>query len=209
MRLLNIPGEKIDVVYHASSLDPKNIQPVKISKNYILFVGGRASYKNFSPFITAIAPLLKKYDLAVFCAGGDAFRTHELELFKSLSVEDRFTQKDVSDPELAFLYAHALCFAYPSRYEGFGIPILEAYSCNCPVALSNVSCFPEVAQDAGIYFDPLESDSMKNVIESLITSEELRKELVQKGQKRLEHFSWHKTAQDTLKTYNTCIHAKN
>ncbi len=89
---------------------------------------------------------------------------------------------------LATLYRNAICFVYPSLYEGFGIPILESFNCNCPVVLSNASSFPEVAADAAIYFDPTDSQSMTDSISSLIQNSDLRDKLRKRGHERVKIF---------------------
>ena len=100
----------------------------------------------------------------------------------------------VSDDELNFLYQNALFFIFPSLYEGFGMPILEAMSNSCPVVLSNASCFPEIAQDAGLYFDPKDIEDMYDKMSLMVESEELRINLIAKGNERVKDFSWEKCA---------------
>jgi len=109
----------------------------------------------------------------------------------------------VTDDELAKCYAGALCFVFPSTYEGFGIPILEAFSCNCPVVLSNISCFKEVAKDAAEYFEPTSEISILKSIEKVTKSKRRRGILIAKGRKRLEYFSWKKCAEETLEVYHS------
>ena len=105
--------------------------------------------------------------------------------------------------ELQNLYAHALCFIYPSVYEGFGIPILEAYSANCPVLLNYASCFPEIAQDAALYFHLDDNSSDLDVImESFLQMSEYEREvLLNKQRQRLEYFSWQKSARELANIY--------
>ena len=103
----------------------------------------------------------------------------------------------VSEPQLTYLYKHAACFVYPSLYEGFGIPILEAYASGCPLALSDASCFPEVARDGGAYFDPYNVESMADTMRRLISDTHLCETLVARGREILASYSWDKMARET------------
>jgi glycosyltransferase involved in cell wall biosynthesis len=91
---------------------------------------------------------------------------------------------------MAYLYKNAIAFIFPSMYEGFGIPILEAYANDCPVLLSNTSCFPEIAGKAALYFDPKSRCEIQHKINELINSNALRNELIVNGRTRLKKFSW-------------------
>jgi glycosyltransferase involved in cell wall biosynthesis len=111
----------------------------------------------------------------------------------------------VNDAILAQLYQKALAFVFPSLYEGFGLPILEAFSCGCPVALSDSSSFPEVAKEAAIYFDPHIKSSMEEAILKIIHDEKLRDVLRRRGYEALKDFSWKKTAEKTLSLYKSIL----
>ena len=101
------------------------------------------------------------------------------------------------------LYKNALALVYPSLYEGFGIPLLEAMSCKCPVISSNVSSIPEVVGDAGEYFNPKNIEEIREAIENVFYSNERIKELKTKGLEREKLFSWKKCAKETLAIYNS------
>lgn len=198
--------EKIDVVYHGNPFEKAELSFSASEKNgpYILFTGQRGGYKNFTLFVKAVAPLLKKYNLKLKCTG-HSFNREEQELFDTLKISDRCECTFASDDELKKLYANALVFAFPSLYEGFGFPILEAFSCGCPVALSCASCFPEIAGDSAIYFDPNSETDIRNKIENIITSESARSELIKKGFERAKTFSWQKCAAETSKVYEKAM----
>jgi glycosyltransferase involved in cell wall biosynthesis len=102
---------------------------------------------------------------------------------------------------LAGLYTAASLFVYPSYYEGFGIPPLEAMSFDCPVACSNTSSIPEVVGDAARYFDPTNIDSMRAVIEEVLGSAEIKATLVARGRERIKRFSWDRCAAETIRIY--------
>src|SRR5690242_15810142 len=111
----------------------------------------------------------------------------------------------VPENELNNLYFHALAFIYPTLYEGFGMPILEAFANDCPVCLSNTSSLPEVAGEAGIYFDPTDSCSISSSIEKAIYDPEFSNKMIKKGNERLKHFSWKKCAEKTIQTYERAL----
>ena len=106
---------------------------------------------------------------------------------------------------MSMLYRDALFFVFPSLSEGFGMPILEAWAHHCPVALSNTSCFPEIAGDAGLYFDPYEEDDMFSAMLRLVEDTNLRSELVLKGNNRVLQFSWQQCAKKHLDVYKSLI----
>lgn len=193
-----IDREKVFVIYHGSSTE-NYIYTIRNNSQYILYVGTRNDYKNFKNFIISISSFLIEKKIKVFCSG-EPFSLEEKKLFSTLKIENLVENKGyVSDEELANLYYNAICFVYPSLYEGFGIPILEAFKNNCPVCLSNSSCFPEIAKDAAVYFDPNDSSSIIKAIENTIVNREI---LIEKGNLRLQYFSWEKAASETEKVYH-------
>lgn len=201
---------KIDVVYHAIEWEVcEEKSPNPIGKPYLLYTGTRNSYKNFPLFLAAVAPLLKKYDLCLVCTGG-SFSTDENALLHVLGVEARTRHIFADEQTLKALYENALCFVFPSLYEGFGFPILEAFASKCPIAISGASCFPEIAGDAACYFAPYSQDDMRAKIEGLICSETMRAELVRKGIERFGKFTMDAMIRNTLRVYekamNSTIH---
>ncbi len=104
----------------------------------------------------------------------------------------------MSDSDLAELYTQAFCFVLPSLYEGFGIPLLEAMSHNCPVISSFASCLSEIGGEACLYFDPHTQRDLLDDLAMLMSNEKLRSELIEKGKERIALFSWEKSAQQTL-----------
>ena len=202
----DISEDKIDVVYHAIEWLPneRHILSRAISKPYILFTGQRWAYKNFILFSKAVAPLLKKYDLYLICTGTD-FTQQEKEYLDNLGVAKRTFTIFANENELKALYENALCFVFPSLYEGFGLPILEAFVSTCPIALSNTSCFPEIADDAALYFDPNSETEIYKTVERLITTESLREELIHKGSERFKFFSMDNFIENTYNVYKRTI----
>jgi len=111
----------------------------------------------------------------------------------------------VSREELSSLYSGASCFVFPSLYEGFGLPILEAMKCGCPVVTSNLSSMPEVAGEAGILVNPLDVKDIVRGIEMVIRDKATGERLRKKGFEQVKKFSWEKTAKETLRVYHEVI----
>ena len=121
---------------------------------------------------------------------------------------DRITHINGDENLLRSLYKNAEFFIYTSKYEGFGIPILESFSQNCPVLCSNTSSLPEVAGDAAIYFNPDDYTSISEAIEKIIYSNNEKGNLIKKGRERLKLFSWEKCAEETNKVYKKILDTK-
>ncbi|MEM2154884.1 MAG: glycosyltransferase family 1 protein, partial [Nitrososphaeria archaeon] len=143
-----------------------------------------------------------KHDFKIVCFGGGLFSAEEIDLMIKLGLsEDQVIQISGDDKTLAHLYRNAAVFVYPSLYEGFGIPLLEAMSLGCPVICSNTSSFPEVAGNAAEFFDPYEADSIAVALENVLYSSEKSKHLVNLGYERVKNFSWEKCADETRSIY--------
>jgi glycosyltransferase involved in cell wall biosynthesis len=176
-------------------------------KPYILYVGQRYTYKNFSRLLQAYSnsPRLKKA-FKLVCFGGARFSNDEINQIKKLNLKaEDIAHFNGNDNILRTLYANATAFVFPSLYEGFGIPPLEAMSFKCPVVCSNKSSLPEVAGDAAEYFDPYNIEEMMLSIESVIFSTEKRNDLIEKGLKRIKLFSWEKCTEQTLEVYSSLL----
>jgi glycosyltransferase involved in cell wall biosynthesis len=184
----------------------KSSDPSICGKYYILFVGNRSSYKNFTFFIESVAPLLlKNNELQVCCAGGEPFSPREILCFKNFQILHKVHHIQPDDHTMKNLYKNALAFIFPSLYEGFGLPVLEAFSCGCPTLLSNTSSLPEIGSDAALYFDPYDPASLTDALEHIISDNNLRMQLILKGYERSKQFSWEKTANATKKVYEQAV----
>ncbi len=208
--LFGIDETKIDVVPLATSLTLPKENPQEgqmLPANYLLYVGGRQLYKNFQFFVKAMAPLLNEYDdLSLVCAGGGEFNRHELLLLKELSIDKKVQHSHISSNQtLAAFYQNAKVFLFPSLYEGFGIPLLEAFACECPIVSSNAASLPEVAGDAAIYFEPESAEQLKKATVSVLENEDTRNRLIKAGSERIKQFSWKKTAEQTIQTYEKAL----
>lgn len=204
INILKVEADKIDVVYHGFNQFNfrNNSNPYG---RYILYVGGRAGYKNFKNLAKAFQLLsINDKDLKLICVGAP-FSKKELEELKDLKILQHTMAMGVNEMKLNQLYSHALAFIYPTQYEGFGMSILEAFANNCPVCLSNTSCLPEIAGEAGIYFDPTNSDSITDAIKKTIYDAAFSKKMREAGKKRLKNFSWQKCAKQTIQSYESAL----
>ncbi len=204
-RLFNIPEEKISVIYHGTDTTPYTPSAKSpIEGEYLLYVGDRWLYKNFRRFAKAVTPILKRHkELMVVCTGSP-FNDEETQMLKNHDIYDRFIQRFIkSDQEFLDVYHHAVAFVYPSEYEGFGIPILEAYKADCPVMLNNASCFPEIAGDAAVYFNmndkECDFEEQFETLYHLDTNE--KEELLKKQRQRLTRYTWEKSARQLADVY--------
>lgn len=169
---------------------------------YFLFVGPRHAYKNFECLAKAFASRRKfKKDFSLVCFGGSAFSPKELDLFSSLELSDKIVHFSGGDGLLGTLYKKAVALVYPSLYEGFGIPILEAMNCECPVIACNTSSIPEVAGDAACLFDAGSPEALAEALAEIAFNDRRRAELVIAGKQRCRLFSWDRCAEETLALY--------
>ena len=210
LKLFKISADKIDVVYHSthfSSYKPVENSSIKTPETYLLYVGTRDNYKNFDVFLKDVAPLLKKnIDLKLLCAGSSPFNSTEDSLIHKLNIQKQVEHIKIESDEMFYrLYHNAIAFVYPSLYEGFGIPVIEAFACGCPVILSNRSSFPEVGKDAALYFNPDDGEEMRFQIEKVLFNKILRQEMILKGNERIKDFSPQKTAKKTAEIYQTIV----
>lgn len=173
------------------------------NRPYLLYVGARDSYKNFGGLARSLAAsdrLRRDFDLV--CFGGGALSDAERAAMAGLGFSQHQVRQVAGDDEaLARLYRHASAFIYPSLYEGFGLPPLEAMACSCPAVVSNTSSIPEVVGDAGEYFDPREIEDMRYAIERVVYSSSRTLELKTLGANRVKGFCWSTTATRTLNVY--------
>ncbi|MDB4106723.1 glycosyltransferase family 4 protein [bacterium] len=202
IRFFGTSEEKIRVVYHGAEWFEGEAEIPQIERPFILYVGARSGYKNFDTLLEGYASdpaIHSSFDLLAF--GGGGFNAAETAKIGSLGLVGKVRQLGGSDALLAGLYRNAKIFAYPSSYEGFGLPPLEAMSMDCPVIASNQSCIPEIVGDAAILVDPHSQSAWASALNELLTSEDKCDRLRAAGHSRLKMFRWEKCAEETLKIY--------
>ena len=205
MRLFDIPQEKIRVIYLANSLSESVQDPSIMEIPYLLYVGNRSGYKNFMGAAQAFAGSQYKNDVQLVCFGGGEFTDNERESLLRMGIWERTVCCSGGDDVLSNLYQFAAAFVYPSIYEGFGLPLLEAMHHGAPVLTGATSSIPEVAGDAAEYFNPNEPESIREVMDRLLSDSERRQELRVRGCKREKMFSWQRCAEETLDFYRTLL----
>jgi glycosyltransferase involved in cell wall biosynthesis len=213
INLFGVPEDKLIPIYLGVDKDIfkpyplEELQDVKIKyalpENFILFVGSIEPRKNIEGLLKAYICLKErtKDDLKLVLVGFKGWKNNKImELIKKIK-EDIIYLGYLPDAELGKLYNLATAFAYPSIYEGFGLPPLEAMACGCPVITSNIASLPEVCGNSVYYVNPYETDDIAEGIYKIITNEELKKGLVQRGLERAKFFSWEKSATEHLRVF--------
>ena len=210
-----IKPEKIEVIYLGltklpqtgeNSNDKKVIIDYNININlpYILYVGNAYPHKNLEKLISTFTKL---EDLQLVLVGKiDYFYKRLQSLSEKLGLEKKVLFLGyVPDEKLAVLYKNAKAYIFPSLYEGFGLPPLEAMSFGIPVVSSNASCLPEILEQAALYFKPKNNDEMIEKINQVVTDEDLRQKLINQGFEQIKKYNWSDCSQKTLDIYNQTL----
>jgi glycosyltransferase involved in cell wall biosynthesis len=190
-------------VYHP------NVPPLRRTAPYILAVGALQPRKNFVMLMRAFSAICSHsgtpLDLVIAGQRGWMWEAIESEA-RTSPVADRIHLLGyVPDKELPGLYAGAKVVAFPSLYEGFGIPLLEAMACGIPVVAANDSSLPEVVGDAGLLLEPTDQKQWEDALAELIANDRLRRELRDKGIDRAATFTWERTARETFSVYQQVL----
>ena len=170
----------------------------------VLYVGNRrVAYKNFDTYVRAMGLLHSRArDVTFICAGGGAFSGREMCMIRRYGLEAVMKHREIlSDEDLGRVYGESTVFVYPSKCEGFGMPVLEAFAARCPVVLARAGALPEVGGDAAVYFDANNPDELANKVIRLLNSKQEQKKLVSQGARRLSAFSWEKAFRETTEIY--------
>lgn len=178
------------------------MSPPIVKDPFILYVGLRGEYKNFALVLAAFAQSSKiNNNYKIVCFGGGKFNREEQMMLKQVGLADRVIWLSGTDEILANLYKYASVFVYPSLYEGFGIPPLEAMHYGCPVLTCNTSSIPEVVGSAGLYFDTTNMEELRDKMEKVLSDDELKQKLIKLGHQQEQHFNWDTCANETLQFY--------
>lgn len=215
---LHVPAERVTVIHEAA--DPRFHQPVDdaarsavrarhgLRAPYVFYVGGWERRKNV-PFLVRAFAAARPDGVDLVLAGGKAGERAELErLASSLGIADRVRLLGwVEDAELPALYAEALCFVYPSEYEGFGLQLCEAMAVGCPVLAARATSLPEVLESGGETFSLDAETELARLLEAVARDPEYRRRLAARAAERSRAFSWARTARETVAVYRECLEA--
>jgi len=203
-----VDPSKVHVVYNG--IDPLYLnddpgEPTDLPDEYVLYVGAFNPRKNVSRLVEAFSRLKGETDLdhdLVLVGPGNK------QIFENLKIDetaDVRTPGYLSDRELKFAYRNADAFAYPSLYEGFGLPPLEAMACGTPVVASTAASLPEVLDDAALLVDPRSTGAIREALERVFTDEECRRKLIARGSARNERFTWERAGRKTLEVLRSVV----
>jgi len=201
-----ISENKIEVIYPGCSdvfeVRSENEISLNIQEPFILFVGKRSRYKGFLDLLNAYASWPLNAEIRLVVAGA-SWSSGEKVILKELNLTSKvFLMEDVNDDQLCDLYNQAVAFVYPSLYEGFGIPLLEAMACGCPIVASRIPSTMEVTNDLPYYFETGSTESLSAAL-SVSVSEGKDTDRIQLGLERVKNFSWEKAAESTLNVYRS------
>lgn len=213
---IKIPSKKIEVIYEGYSIkengssSPKNnavFQKYGIIKPYIMYVGNAYPHKNLERLCGAFRLLKNRFkDLKLLIVGeADYFYRKLSALVKKEKINDVVFSGFVADKDLGVLYENAEVFVFPSLYEGFGLPPLEAISKKAVVASSDRTSMPEILADGASYFNPEDENSIAEIVGKLITIKDHKQKIKKRGEERLKFFSWKTMAEKTKKEYENCL----
>lgn len=209
LRFFRVAPEKTVRIYHGFSALPLECDDERstlpCAQPFLLYVGSRAAYKNFFTLLRAMAQQPDK-DLHLVVAGGGDFRADEMAEISRLRLSGRVHGiPRMSDEQLAALYRNATVFVYPSLYEGFGFPPLEAMSVGCPALVSQTSALLEICGDAAFYFDPASVEDLASSLAHLLSNSALRHSKRQVGLAQVKRYTWQQTATETLAAYHAAL----
>jgi glycosyltransferase involved in cell wall biosynthesis len=203
--VLGVPAGKIAVTHLGVSTPPaRAVTTTGRSKPFLLYVGLRYGYKNWENFVRAVAACPAVDELDLLCVGAGSFTPAETALLAELALTSRVHQVNADNDLLDACYREAVAFGYPSRYEGFGLPPLEAMARGCPVVASRAGSIPEVLGDAAVLADPADIDALAEAIAEVVRPGR-REQLVEAGYERALIFPWDSTASATVAAYTTLV----
>ncbi len=215
--LLHIRPQKIRVVkegvesHFKKITDAKKLKEIKdkyrLKMPFFFYAGSLSPRKNMVNLIRAFIKIRDAIPHVIYFTGGDSWLDSEVhDMIVANGLQHRVIKLGfISEEELVIMYNLADCYLYPSLYEGFGLPILEAQACGCPVITSNVSSCPEVAGEGALYVNPRDIDDMASAMMHIVNDTKLKKSLIAAGLKNCRRFTWEKTARGILDVFNECV----
>lgn len=203
-------GAPISVVHHGvdDRFRPGDAALPDLPANYLLMVGNRSQYKDGAILFRAFGRVAREVPgVDLVCIGGGPFTREERSVLGAEGIDGRVHQDVLSDPRMPAAYSNARAFVFPSRFEGFGLPVLEAMACGAPTVLAQASSLPEVGGDAALYFPVGDAESLADVLLLLLADDNLAGDLRQRGIERARQFTWQRTAEETAQAYRKALAA--
>jgi len=212
VKYAHIPEEKVTVTYESADVFFDKLEPYDLPfKRFIMYIGQQSDYKNIRRLGDAHQKLLETHpDLGLVLVGRKNASAKMVEAyFKKRGYKNILYTDFVPDAQRDWLLKNCAAYVFPTLMEGFGLPALEAMGYGSPVASSSANPLPEVYGDAAHYFDPLDVDDMARAINDILTDENLRKQLIEKGSKQLKKYSWKRMAEQTHEVYMNALNSKS
>lgn len=198
----------IHVIHHGVSdrFQPDIPRVDFLPERYILFVGHRHQYKDAEVLFRAFAQIAQSdLDIELLCVGGNGLSQSESSLLEELGIRERVSQRFLSDELMASAYANAEVFVFPTHFEGFGLPALEAMASGIPTILARATSLPEIGGDAALYFEPGAVNELSSQISAVLNDSALRQDLIEKGSNRISAFTWERAAEQTASVYREAL----
>jgi glycosyltransferase involved in cell wall biosynthesis len=223
-RVFEVPGSKIEVIHHGVGPAYRPQEPrvaaeqvankYRVSKDYVLTVGTVVPHKNLITLVEAMRILRERGELSfqllvVGAKGRRNARLLDAVQRSGLTGEDIRFLGFVPEEDLPMLYSGACAFVFPSLYEGFGLPLLEAMACGVPIVASDISSIPEVVGDAGLLVPPAQPEAFAEAILRVRTDKDLRRMMIEKGVRRAACFRWDKAARQLLECMRNVVTEKH
>ena len=177
-----------------------------LPERYVLFIGHRGAYKDADILFQAFAHIAQANpDLHILCVGGNGLSAREIARLEELGIRERVAQRYLSDELMASAYTHATLFVFPSHFEGFGLPTLEAMASGTPVILARATSLTEVGGDAAAYFEPGNHRELAGLMADLLHDDAALKEMSERGLERAQQFTWERATNETLDVYRSLL----
>lgn len=209
IKLVENEIDKVIAVSNSTRNDLLEVSKLKPSQVEVVYEGVSDDFKpaaeNEKKIFRSKYNLPENFVLAIGGVGERKNLKRISEACKDFHLVISFKDLQVADEELPLLYSSADALVYTTLYEGFGLPILEAFACGTPVVTSNISSMPEIAGDAAVFADPESPEDIRKKIKEVLNDKDLKEELIKKGSKRAKDFTWEKTAEQTFKLYKTLL----
>lgn len=189
-----------------SRFNPDVARVLGFPTEYVLFVGHRGQYKDATTLMRAFATIAQDFpEVHLVFAGGGGLTREERALVNDLEIESKVHQFDLPDETMPSAYAHASAFAFPSRFEGFGLPVLEAMACGTPTVLARATSLPEVGAEAARYFSPGDQRELADQVSVILADPQESTRMSKAGIEHARAFTWNRTARQTADVYRQVL----